>query len=52
MNASFVPADWRVRMFKTSVIVDRPSDRLSIWTIPLHGCMYRCSYYTTFSSQP
>ena len=46
LGASFVPADWRVRVFESSGLKDRPSDRLSIRTIPLSGCMDRRSRYT------
>ena len=35
------PADWQVRLFGTSGLIDRSSDHLSVWTIPLYGCMDR-----------
>ena len=47
----FVLAYWKVRVFWSSGIVDRRSERLYIRTISLHGCMYRISRYTPFSSQ-
>ena len=35
------PAEWQVRLFGTSGLIDRPSDHLSVRTIPLSGCMDR-----------
>ena len=35
----FVTSDWRVRLFRSFGIIDRPSDYLSVWKIPLFGCM-------------
>ena len=46
-----VLADWRMKVFWSSGIVDIPSDRIYIRTIPLPGCMKRCSNYTPFSYQ-
>ena len=45
LEASFVPVDWRVRVFGPSVIVNIPSDRLYVRNIPLYGCMVICSRY-------
>ena len=45
------PEDCQVRVFGSSGSVDRPSDRLSVRTIPLSGSMERCSWYILFSSQ-
>ena len=42
----FVFADWRVRVLWSSGLVDRPSNRLHIRTIPLSVCMYRSSCYS------
>ena len=39
------PSDWQVRVFRTSGLVDRQSDRLYIRNIPLSGFMNRCSRY-------
>ena len=41
---SVVPLDWQVRVFGSSDLVDRPSVCLSVRTIPMSGCMDRCSY--------
>ena len=38
-------------MSRFSGLVDRPSDRLFIRTIPMSGCMYRRSCYTHFYSK-
>ena len=45
MGASFIPADWQVRVSGSSGIVDIPSDRLCVRTIPLPMCMERRSHY-------
>ena len=45
LGASFILADWRVRVFWLSGIIDRPSDRLHVHTIPMSGCMGRRSHY-------
>ena len=45
LGASFVPADWQMRVFGPSGIIDRSYDRLYVRTIPLSGCMGRCSHY-------
>ena len=44
-------ADWQVRVFWLSGLVDRPSYRLYVSTITLYGCMNRLSRYTPFYSQ-
>ena len=36
-RASFVPTDWVVRVFGKSILVDRPSARLYVQTMPLSG---------------
>ena len=41
LGASFVSADWQVRVFWSSGIIYIPSDRLHIHTITLYGCMER-----------
>ena len=46
LGASFVSADWRVRVFWSSGLVDRPYDCLYVRTIPLFGCMNISSRYT------
>ena len=46
LGASLVPLDWQVRVFRSSGIVDIPSDHLSAWNIPLSGYMDRRSHYT------
>ena len=46
LGASFVSADWQVRVFWLSGIVDRPSNHLYIRNIPMSGCMDRRSCYT------
>ena len=51
LGASFVSADWKVRVFWLSGLIDRPSDRMYVLTIPMCGCMYRHSSYIPFSSQ-
>ena len=51
LGALFVSADWRVRVFWSSVLVDKPSDSMYVRTIPLSGCIYRRSHYIPFSSQ-
>ena len=38
-------------VFLFSGLVDILSERLSVHTIPLYGCMYRLSSYTPFSYQ-
>ena len=50
-EASFVPADWQVRVFDPSGLIDRPSDNISMQTILLYGYMDRHSCYIPFSSQ-
>ena len=45
LGALFVSADWQVRVFWSSGIVYRPSDRLYVRTIPLSVCMDRRSSY-------
>ena len=45
MGVLFVVADWRVRVFGSSSLVDIPSDHLYVRSIPLYGCMYRRYYY-------
>ena len=45
LGVLFVLEDWQVRVFWLSGLVDRPSDRLCIHTIPLSGCMERRSRY-------
>ena len=51
LGASLVPADWQVRVFKSSGLVYRQSDRMFVRTIPLYGCIERSSRYTPFYSQ-
>ena len=41
LGASSIPEDYRLRVFGTSGIRDRPYDRLYVQTIPLTGCMDR-----------
>ena len=38
-EALFVPPNWKLRVLGPYCIVDRPSDHLSVHTIPLYGCM-------------
>ena len=47
----FVLVDWRVRVFWSSGLVDRPPDCLYVGTFPLPGCMDRRSCYIPLSSQ-
>ena len=51
LGESLVLADSWVRMFWSSGLVDRPSDRLYVRTIPLSGCMDRRYCYAPFSSK-
>ena len=51
LGVSFVLADWQVRVFWSSGIVDRPSDCLYIRIILISGCTYRLSRYIPFSYQ-
>ena len=51
LGASFLPEDFKVRVFKTSDIVDRLSYCLYIRSIPLYGHMDRRSCYIPFSYQ-
>ena len=44
-GALFVLAGWRVRVFGLSGLVDKPYDRLSIWTIFLSRFMDRIYRY-------
>ena len=44
LGASIESADWRVRVFWSYGLVDRPSDRLYVHTIPMSGCMDRHSH--------
>ena len=39
------PEDWQVRVFMPSGIIDTPSDRMYVWTIPMSGCMDRLYCY-------
>ena len=39
LSAPFVPEDWWVKMFGLSDLVDKLSDRLTVWTIPMSGWM-------------
>ena len=48
LSASFVLADWRVRVFRPSVIVDRPSKFMYVNNIPLSGCMDKCYHNFPF----
>ena len=41
----------KLRVFGPSGIIYRPSDCLSLLTIPLSGFMEKCSHYIPFSSQ-
>ena len=47
---SFVPADWKVRVFGLSGIVDRIFEHLSVWTVTWSRCVYRRSGYMMFNS--
>ena len=47
----FVAADWWVRVLGSSSFIDRPSEYMSVRTIPLSECTDRCSHYIPFSSQ-
>ena len=47
LGASFVTVDWCVRIFGMSDLVDKSSEHLSRWTIPLYGCMNRRPSYTS-----
>ena len=47
LGASFAPADWQMRVFWLSGIVDIPSDHLYVRTIHMSGCIDRRSRYTT-----
>ena len=49
LGALFVPVDFRIRLFASSGLTDRPSEGLSIQTIPLSGYMYRRSRYIFLS---
>ena len=51
LGALFVLQDWRARVFGTSGIVDRPSDRLYVSTIHMSWWMDRRYWYTPSSSQ-
>ena len=51
LGASFVSANWGVRVFWSSGLVDRPSDRIYVRTITLSGCMGRRSRYIPFYYQ-
>ena len=51
LRASFIAADWQVRVFWSSGLVDRPSGHMYVRTITLSGCMYILSHYILFSSQ-
>ena len=42
---SFVPSDWRVRVFRSSGHVDRPFELLSERTIHLSGIVHRRLHY-------
>ena len=50
LGALFVLADWQLRVFWSFGLIDRPSDRLYVRTIPLSGCMDRHYRYTTSNS--
>ena len=45
LGASLVLADWQVRVFGSSGLIDRTSDHLYVQTINLHGCMYGFYHY-------
>ena len=51
LGTLFVLADWQVRVFWSSGLVDRPSDLLYIRTIFLSEWMDRISRYIPFYSQ-
>ena len=51
LMVSFVPADWRLRVFESSGGTDRMSDHIYIRTNPLYGFMKRRSCYVPFYSQ-
>ena len=46
LGTLFVLADWQVRVFESSGLVDRLSSCMYVHTIPLSGCTDRCSRYT------
>ena len=48
LGASFVSTDWRVRVFWSSVLVDRPSEYLCVRNIPLYGYVDRRSRTSPF----
>ena len=49
LGASFVPKDWRVRVFGTSDTIGIPYELLYIWTINLSVCMERHSHCTLWN---
>ena len=51
LGASFLLADWQVRVFWPSGFVERPSERLYVRNIPLSGCTDIRPLYTSFYSQ-
>ena len=51
LGSSFVLADWQVRAFGTSGILDITSDHMYIRTITMFGCMGRRYRYTPFYYQ-
>ena len=48
LGASFIPVDWRVKVFGLSGLVDRPSENMFVHTITMSGCMYRQYHYPPF----
>ena len=47
LRASLLMTYCQVRVFGSSGLVDIPSERLYVRTIPIYGCMDRCSSYTS-----
>ena len=45
LGASSIPADWILRVFELSGIIDRPSDHISVRTIPMSESMDIYSRY-------
>ena len=50
-GVSFVPGYWQVRVFRSFVLVDKPSEHLSIHNVPMSWYMEILSQYTPFSYQ-
>ena len=52
LGALFVSADWRVRVFWSSCLLDILSNRLYVSTITLSGCMDRRSCFMLLFYKP